>query len=379
MVSVLQVLPTLAVCGGVENYLMNYYRHTDPARVRFTFAIHAEPDSVFADEIRARGDEIIVLPPFTLRNFGQIRRSIDSLFATHTFDAVHCHQANAAWFYFKSAKKHGVRHRILHSHQASAADKWTHKLRNYPLLALGKKYATDFAACSRLAGDWLYGGKPYHVVNNAIEPAKFRFDPVVRAETRAELGLPEDAFVIGHLGRFCNQKNQVYLLDIFVEVLKREPKARLLLVGGGEQWDACRARAAELGVAPFTVFTGVRTDTVRMYQAMDVFVMPSLYEGLPVVGVEAQAAGLPLLLADTVTEETKVLPTTVFLPLAAGPAAWAEHILSYRGAPRADTGEAMRAAHFDIDAESGLLASYYEKVTGRSAGTGAPVAGEGKA
>lgn len=365
MISVLQVLPTLSVCGGVENYLMNYYRHMDPSRIRFTFAIHAEPDSVFAEEIRARGDEIIVLPPFTLRNFGQIRREIDRIFATRTFDAVHCHQANAAWFYFKSAKKHGIRHRILHSHQASAADKWTHKLRNYPLLAMGKKYATDFAACSRLAGDWLYGRKPYHVVNNAIDPAKFRFDPAVRREARAELGIPEDAFVIGHLGRFCNQKNQGYLLEIFAEVLRREPKARLLLVGGGEQWNACRERAAGLGVAAFTVFTGVRTDTVRMYNAMDVFVMPSLYEGLPVVGVEAQAASLPLLLADTVTKETKVLATTEFLPLSAGPAAWAEHVLACRGVPRTDTAALIRAAHFDIEAESRSLLSYYETIVGQ--------------
>lgn len=364
MISVLQVLPTLSVCGGVENYLMNYYRHMDPSRIRFTFAIHAEPDSVFVREIRERGDEVVVLPSFTLRNFGRIRREIDDLFRTHAFDAVHCHQANAAWFYFKSAKKHGIRHRILHSHQASAADKWTHKLRNYPLLAMGKRYATDFAACSRLAGDWLYGRKPYYVVNNAIEPAKFRFDPAVRRAARAELGLPEDAFVVGHLGRFCNQKNQGYLLEIFAEVLRREPGARLLLVGGGEQWDACRERAAALGIAAETVFTGVRTDTARMYNAMDVFVMPSLYEGLPVVGVEAQAASLCLLLADTITRETKVLPTTEFLPLRAGPAAWAERILAYRGTPRGDTEEAMRAAHFDIDTESDALASYYERVVG---------------
>lgn len=368
MVSVLQVLPTLSVCGGVENYLMNYYRHTDPARVRFTFAIHAEPDSVFAEEIRARGDEIIVLPPFTVRNFRRIRQEIDRLFDTHSFDAVHCHQANAAWFYFKSAKKHGIRHRILHSHQASAADKWTHKLRNYPLLAMGKRYATDFAACSHLAGDWLYGRKPYHVVNNAIEPDKFRFDPAVRAEVRAELGLPEDAFVIGHLGRFCNQKNQGYLLEIFAEVRAREPKARLLLVGGGEQWEACRARAAELGIAADTVFTGIRTDTARMYNAMDVFVMPSLYEGLPVVGVEAQAASLPLLLADTVTKETKVLATTEFLPLSAPKEVWAEHVLAYRGVPRGDTAAALAAAHFDINEESRALATYYETVVGKEPG-----------
>ena len=366
MVSVLQVLPTLNVCGGVENYLMNYYRHMDPARVKFTFAIHADADSVFSEVIRARGDEIVVLPSFTLGNFPRIRREIDHLFASHQFDLVHCHQANAAWFYFSAAKKYGVTHRVLHSHQAAAADKFTHKLRNYPLLALGKRSATDFAACSRLAGDWLFGGRPYRVVNNAVDPAAFRFDPEARRAVREEFGIPENAFTVGHLGRFCPQKNQGFLLGAFVRILEREPSARLLLVGGGEQLAECRERAQTLGILPSVIFPGVRTDTARMYAAMDVFVMPSLYEGLPVVGVEAQAAGLPLLLSDAVTRETKILDTTAFLPLSAGEDAWAEKILSFRGVPRADTQAAIAAAGFDIGRESGTLTEYYETLAGKT-------------
>ena len=362
MIHVLQVLPTLHVCGGVENYLMNYYRHIDTSAVKFTFAVHAPADPVFATLIAERGDEVVVLPPFTIRNFPRIKREIDALFETHTFDIVHCHQANAAWFYFKSAKKHGVTHRVLHSHQAAAADKWTHKLRNYPLLAFGKRYTTDPAACSRLAGDWLWGKRAYQVVNNAVDPDAFLFDAHERDSVRREFEIPEDAFVVGHMGRFCPQKNQEYLLRIFGELLKREPKAHLLLVGGGEDLESCKKTAAEMGIAHHVSFPGVRTDTARMYAAMDVFVMPSLYEGLPVVGVEAQAAGLPLVLADTITEETRILDTTAFLPLSAGPAAWAERILTYRDHVRTDTRAEIAAAHFDIRRESAALVSFYRRL-----------------
>ena len=359
MIHVLQVLPTLHVCGGVENYLMNYYRHIDTSAVKFTFAVHAPADPVFATLIAERGDEVVVLPPFTIRNFPRIKREIDALFETRTFDIVHCHQANAAWFYFKSAKKHGIPHRVLHSHQAAAADKWTHKLRNYPLLAFGKRYTTDPAACSRLAGDWLWGKRAYQVINNAVDPDAFVFDAHERESVRREFEIPDDAFVVGHMGRFCPQKNQEYLLRIFGELLILEPKAHLLLVGGGEDLESCKKTAAEMGIAHHVSFPGVRTDTARMYAAMDVFVMPSLYEGLPVVGVEAQAAGLPLVLADTITEETRILDTTAFLPLSAGPAAWAERILTYRDHVRTDTRAEIAAAHFDIRQESAALVSFY--------------------
>ncbi|MBQ8885437.1 MAG: glycosyltransferase family 1 protein [Clostridia bacterium] len=359
MVRILQVLPTLNVCGGVENYLMNYCLRLDREKIYCDFAVSAVEDDFFVKKIEEIGGNVYCIPIFSLSKLKSNLKKIDELLEKGNYDIIHCHQANAAWFYFKAAKKRGIQCRILHSHQAAAADKLTHKIRNKPLLWLGKKYTTENFACSRLAGDYLYKKKPYVVINNAIDTAKFAFDKGVRKEVRQELGIDESAFVVGHIGRFCNQKNQLFLIDVFSELIKIEPNAKLLLVGGGEQLEECKRRVEEKGLEKSVIFTGVRTDAYRLYQAMDVFAMPSLYEGLPVVGVEAQAAGLPLVVSDRVTKELTILPETKYLSLKAGKERWAQELIQTKGRERGDESEQVRAAGFDIEKESISLAKRY--------------------
>ena len=326
MIKILQVLPSLNVCGGVENYLMNYYQHIDRVNYSFDFAVHAVDDDYFKSLIEKNGDKIYVLPPFTLKNFKQIKKEIKNIFTSNKYDIVHCHQANGAYFYFKTAKKCGVKCRILHSHQSKAADKFLHAVRNTPLLFLGKKYSTDYFACSALAGDYLFK-KNYSIVANAINTQKFGFSKEVRESIRKEYSIPHSSFVIGHIGRMCPQKNQSFLIDIFEEVLKSKKDSRLLLVGGGEDGTSLEEKVNLLNISDKVIFTGTSTRTNEFYSAMDVFVLPSLYEGLPVVGVEAQCNGLTVITTDNVTLELKLLDSTAFLSLKKPAGYWAEYIL----------------------------------------------------
>ncbi len=359
MVRILQVLPTLNVCGGVEHYLMNYYDNVDGEVCRFDFATHAVDDPFYRERIESRGGKVYLLPPFTIKNMKAVKAGIRAIFRENEYDAVHCHQANAAYFYFKEAKKAGVACRILHSHQAAAADKFTHKIRNKPLLWLGKRYCTHRFACSALAGNYLFG-KRYTLVNNAIDTEKYAFSEKARAAIRQEIGLPQDAFVVGHAGRMCHQKNQRFLLEIFGELLKERQDAYLLMLGSGELSDALKRRAEELQLGDRVKFLGNTSRAEAFYSAMDVFVLPSLYEGLPVVGVEAQCNGLPLITSENVTREVGLLDSTKFLSLGLSAKEWARAVSQAEpAADRHSAGRIVAQKGYDIREEAKKLEKLY--------------------
>ena len=223
------------------------------------------------------------------------------------------------------------------------------------------EYATNLFACGKDAGDWMFGGASYQIINNAIDVAAYTCDPTKRQEMRRQLGL-ENEFTIGHVGRFSQPKNHPFLLDIFAALLKKEPDAVLLLVGGGEGMPRIQAKVQELGIAEHVRFLGVRSDVADLMQAMDVFVFPSLYEGLPVTMVEAQASGLPCIISDKVPPECILTDGLVnIMPLSASPEAWAEKILTMRAVPRTDRREEIAAHGFDITTEVVKLQEFYIK------------------
>lgn len=328
MIKILQVLPTLNVCGGVENYLMNYYANMDLTDMQIDFCVHSLKDSYFKNLIESRGGKIHILPKFSLKNYSAIKKGIKKLFKENKYDIVHCHQANAAYFYFKTAKKCGIKCRILHSHQTKAADKLTHALRNKPLLHLGKKYSTDFFACSKLAGDYLFGKKKYEVIVNAVDVDKFSFSEEPRNKIREKYSVPQSAFVIGHIGRLCPQKNQSFLIDVFNKIAEVKDDAYLFLVGEGEDRQKLEKKVTDYGLEGKAILTGATDRTFEFYSAFDVFVLPSLYEGLPVVGVEAQCNGLPLITSTNVTEELNLTDSVEFLPIKRGAEIWAKAVLN---------------------------------------------------
>ena len=285
------------------------------------------------------------------------------------YDCVHIHGdvAYLLLIFARAARRAGVKRIILHSH-AAGIDGGSRRLKAaLHRLCRGALpgCATDFAACSDRAAAWMYPGldvSRVKMVKNGVELERFAHDPAVRARVRGELKL-EDAFVVGHVGRFAYQKNHEYLLDAFAAMRRRIENARLLLVGEGVLFDQIRAKAARLGMEKDVIFYGASTDVGSLMQAMDLLALPSRFEGLPVVGVEAQAAGLPVLFSDRITRQAALTDHVRFLPIdAASVESWGEAAWEAAEGPgwdRAGDCERVRQAGFTIqDTVRAFLALY---------------------
>ena len=226
-------------------------------------------------------------------------------------------------------------------------------------------FATDYMCCSELAGRWLFGNKEYdkgnvYLLNNAIDLDKFKYDEKIRSEKRKKLNISDDTLVIGHVGRFVEQKNHRFLIDIFNEIHKQNSNSILLLAGQGPLMEEIKSKVESLGLEKFVIFLGQRNDIDELYQAFDVFCLPSLYEGLPVVGVEAQATGLLCIFSDDMTKETKVLDTTEFLSLKQSAEEWANDIVKKQSKyKRKDVKNIIADNNFDIIFESKKLENKY--------------------
>lgn len=360
---ILYVIPGINVCGGMESYAMNYLRHIDRTRYTIDFVTHDKGEENYASEIESLGGQVFVLPKFSLANISVIKKEIHQILSENKYEIIHCHMANAGYFYFREAMKQNIKIRILHSHQSKAADKFTHAVRNYPLLWLAKLYATHFVACSRLAGDFLFGKESYTLINNAIEPASFFPSEEIRQEYRKKLEVEESTLLLGHVGRLCPQKNQKFLLEIFQYIVEFHPDSKLILIGEGEDEQLLREEATNLGISGRVIFQGVEREVAPFYQAMDVFCMPSLYEGLSVVAVEAQGSGLPCLFSTDISSETNLGGNVEFLSLDSPASEWAKRILVLYNLDRIENPqELLEKAGYNINSEADNLVKYYDRV-----------------
>lgn len=355
MVRVLQVV-TYMGRGGLETMLMNYYRHIDRSRVQFDFLVHRPFEADYDAEIRDMGGKIYRvsrLIPWSRAYRAELR----NFFHAHPdYRIVHVHQDCLSAVALQCARDCGVPVRIAHSHSSSQTWNIKYPIKRYYMKQIPAA-ATHLFACGRQAGDWMFGGSPYRVIPNAIEAPNYRYDPQLSRQVRQELGLG-DGLVVGHVGNANPAKNHPFLLEIFAALHQKRPDARLILVGGGTE--RFRAKARSLGVEDAVLFAGVRKDVPRMLQAMDVFVFPSLYEGLPVALLEAQAAGLPCVISDQVPTECVVTGSLVTtLPLHRMPAQWADTILEKTGIPRVDHSAELRAAGYDIGTTAKALEEFY--------------------
>ena len=352
--------------GGTESVVMNYYRHIDRSKVQFDFI--ADSDSKMPiprkDEIESMGGRVFIVPPY--QKINEYIPALVKLFKEQDYKIIHVHLNTINVFPLYAAKKAGVPVRISHSHSTAGKGETKKNILKYMLRPFAKLYPNHYAACSYYAGEWLFGKRSMErgevtVFNNAIELDKYKYNEAVRSVVRKELGL-EDKFVVGHIGRFIYQKNQGFLIDIFEEVYRRNPNTVLLLIGEGGDMEAIKSKVHMLNLDNNVMFLGNRTDVNRLYQAMDVFVLPSRYEGLPVVGVEAQAAGLPCVLSDKVTAETKITECAEFMNIDQGAQAWADKILRLVGQKRVYTSEVMADGGFDIEKQSARLLGLYEEL-----------------
>ena len=350
--------------GGVESVVMNYYRYIDKSKIQFDFICDSDSTNIPYEEIEKLGGKVILVPPY--QHIFKYNRELSKIFKENNYKIVHSHINTLSIFPLRIAKKCGIPVRIAHSHSTTNKKEWKKNLIKQILRPFSKLYATDYFACSELAGRWLFGNKEFdkgnvYILNNAIDIEKFKYDENIRKEVRKELNITDNTLVIGHIGRFVPQKNHTLLIDIFNEVHKEIPNSILLLVGQGPLQEMIKEKVKKLGLNSSVIFLGQRKDANRLYQAMDVFVLPSLYEGLPVVGIEAQASGLVCVFSDSMTKETKVLDSSEFISLNDSLDVWKEHVLMENKLNRKNTIELMQNRGYDIEIEKEKLSEKYYK------------------
>lgn len=367
-IRILQVV-TYMGRGGLETMLMNYYRKIDRKKVQFDFLVHRNFEADYDKEIKSMGGRIYAISRLNPVS-GQYLKQLDSFFRTHQeYKIVHSHLDCMSGIPLKYAKKNGTPVRIAHAHSSSQTKDKKYLIKLYYKHMI-PRYATDFWACAEKAGKWMFGKHEFSILNNAIDSKKYRYNPQVAKKVRNDLNIEEETLVVGHVGRFDPPKNHETIVKIFAEILKQVPNAKLLLVGTGNLQNTVRRQVISLGIQEKVIFAGMRTDINAVLQAMDVFLFPSLYEGLPLSLIEAQAAGLPCIISDKVPIECKKTDLVQQIGLSENDSVWAHTVISaVQGNRRRDTFEQIRRAGFDVCENVQRLEAFYvdayERVAGR--------------
>lgn len=318
--------------GGVEAVILNYFRNINKSKFVFDFVIDSDStDNNFINEIQELGGTIIKCPPY--QKLHKYNKFLYKLFKEKKYDIVHSNINTLSVFPLRMAEKAGIKIRIAHSHSTSNPKEWKKNLLKNILRPFSKKYANVYFACSELAGRYLFGNKAFDegkviIFNNAINLDKFKYNEEKRKEIRKKINIKNDTFVIGHIGRFVAQKNHTFLIDIFNEMHKENENSVLLLIGQGTLQNEIKEKVDKLGLANSVKFIGQVTNANDYYNAMDVFVLPSIYEGLGMVLIEAQANELPCIASTEVPKEATISNQIEYIELDKNPSYWAKRILN---------------------------------------------------
>ena len=357
MIRVLHVVTDMSR-GGLETFLMNYYRSIDRNRIQFDFLTHRKERGDYDDEIEDLGGIIYRLDrlnPFSIL----YRTQLNAFFKDHPeYSIVHVHQDCLSGIILKAAMKQGVKIRIAHSHSSNQTINWKYPIKLFYRQFI-PKYATHLAACSKAAGDWMFNGKEYILIQNAIEASEFAFNPTVRSTIRKKLGISDDEIVIGHVGRFAEVKNHGFLISVFEEI-QNCVAAKLLLVGDGYLRKQIEDQIHKRRLDSKVIMIGVQPNVADYLQAMDVFVFPSIYEGLPVTLIEAQASGLPCIISDRVPDECMITDLVEQMELGDNVKSWAEHAINLSKQQRNNTKPKIEQKGYDIKQNAVFLMDYYE-------------------
>lgn len=364
MIHVLHVVGNMDY-GGAETLLMELYRHIDHERFVFDFLVHDHQPGFYDDEIVTLGGQILRVPSIGATSYRTHVKALRNIF--YTIDSktiIHAHINAMNGIILQQARRAGAYVRISHSHTHNAQYPLSRiPLRNFSKHLIGRN-ATHSMACSIEAAKFLHSGHlldESFILNNAIDLERFQPNTVRRNEVRRKLGIGEN-YVFGHVGRFEAEKNHRLLLEIFHRIHRSQPNARLILVGVGSLIDQVRGQAHMLGLDESVLFLGPRSDVPDLMDAMDTFLFPSLYEGLGIVAIEAQAMGLPVIASESIPKATAVTSLITYLPLN-DPSLWVDHALaqisSVPSATRGGYGDDIRAKGFEINSVAAQLQCFY--------------------
>lgn len=356
MIKRLLCLVSCMNAGGAETFLMKLYRKIDRTKYQMDFGVFTKQEGFYDEEIESLGGKIYHLTPKT-NDFSMYKKELYNLISNEKYTYVLRITSNAAGFYdLKIAKSAGASVCITRSSNSSDGDSWKIKLINFISRFLYQKFVDVKIAPSDLAATYTFGKQSVlkgevHYLNNGLDLNVYCFSSDARNRIRKEINLQEK-FVVGHIGRFFEQKNHDFLIDVFYEIKKKKDNAVLLLVGDGELRRCIEGKVKKLGLDGSVIFTGIRKDVPALLSAMDVFVFPSLYEGMPNTVIEAQATGLPCVIADTITREAGITDLVHYESLKAGPKEWSEKVLAYcnrQNQNRELYSEQVKAVGYDIN------------------------------
>ncbi len=348
---ILQVLGCLDR-GGAETLVMNIYRNMDREQVQFDFVIHTKDKGAYYDEILSLGGKIYHCPQYTGKNHFTYIRWWKNFFEEHNeYDTVHGHVRSTAAIYLKIAKKYR-RFTVAHSHSTSSGKGISAIVKNMMQFPI-RNTADYFLGCSQIANEWLFGkrvandSKRCSILKNGVDLTKYRFDFAIRTQYRKDLGI-DNNFVIGTVGRIETPKNPMFIIDVFCEILKNLPNARLLWVGDGTLMSSVKEKIAQLNIEDKVLLVGSKGNVSDYLQAMDVFLFPSLWEGLGMSLIEAQATGLPCVCSDVIPDEAHVTDLMIKKGLTDATEEWAKVCLSALQKTREDQADKIKAANYDI-------------------------------
>ncbi|MCW6700871.1 glycosyltransferase family 1 protein [Anaerococcus sp. NML200537] len=344
--------------GGAETLIMNIYRNIDRTKVQFDFAVHTNNRCHYDDEIESLGGKIYHLPRFKIYNIIDYKISWNKLLSKGEWQIIHGHLDSTASIYLKIAKKYGLI-TIAHSHSTSSGTGVKKIIVDYLHRDIVKFSDYNFA-CSTESGEWLFGkNSNFSIIYNGIEMKKFIFDESIRKNVRNELNL-NNKFVIGHVANYTYPKNHKFIIELFKIIAEKDSNANLVLAGKGVKeniYESIRGTLIENKIT----FLGVRNDINRVLQAFDVFILPSLYEGLPVSLVEAQASGLQCIASDQITKEVKYTENLEFIPINNNDSLkkWANKILSLKNIKHKNLYDELVDSEFNIIKVSKSLQNFY--------------------
>lgn len=361
--------------AGIESYIMNNYRRIDRTKVQFDFLVLRDQEEYYDEEVNRLGGRkycISINISNTLLRILEESRQIKKFLKKNHYDIVHIHYTTPLRApYLLAVKQAGVKTRIYHSHSAYVSGKSQTKMIVYKMMQKGiYKWATHFFACSEAAAEWMYDEKTRNekdvkVMFNGIDTVKFSFHPDERKKIRTQLGI-EEKFVIIHTGRFKDQKNQSFILDVFKYFLSRNANSVLLLLGEGELLQEMKEKATYLGISNVVFFLGVKSNVADYLSAADCYIMPSLYEGLPVAAIEAECCGLPCVFSKNITREVELCPEVSFLGLDESLENWSRKLEEYKHVKRnPKAAETIKKAGYDVQDCADMLQKFYIEQSSR--------------
>ena len=369
-IKVLYFIDGIGNGGGIQEMILNWLQVFDLSKVQVDILSYdtGKKDN-YTERFEQFGGKVYIIPTFTKRgSFSKSIKETKKFFDDHNdYDILHAHASSKAAFIFKYAKKSGIKIRILHSHSSRFINRSKKSLLAGNMLKpYAKKLTTHFFACSHEAGYFLFGkrtmNKKGYLIYNCVDVKKFYPDSEMKKKMRKELGVQDNQIVIGHVGRFVESKNHSFLIDIFKSINEIDSQAKLVLVGDGELEESVKYKVKKLNLENAVIFLGYKSNASEIINSFDLFLMPSIFEGLPVAAVEAQAEGVNCLLSSGITQDVKILPDTTYLSLDKSSEEWARESLRIaKLGQNTNATQIVIDSGFDLESSGKYIMSLYEK------------------